>query len=235
MLLVTEQARMSYKGPLPERRGMKKLAIGCLVVFVVVGAAVVGIGYYGYMKVRSTVTQLAELGKIRDIEGEVRVRTFAVPKSGLLTAAQVDRFMQVQTRVREQLGRDMAVFQRNYQSLAEKKEATIADLPALLSAYRDMAAAWMAAKRAQVAALNDAGLSMDEYRWIRNESYRALGIPFADMDFARIAEQVKRNDSMPPVMIGGALTGTGPASNLKLVERFRKQLEDYVPLASFGL
>src|SRR5438093_3664711 len=124
---------------------MKKLAIGCAIVFVVVGAAVVGIGYYGYMKVRSTVTQFAELGKIRDIEGEVRVKTFAVPKSGALTATQVDRFMQVQTRVREQLGKDMAVFQRNYQSLAEKKEATIADLPALLSAYRDMAAAGMAA------------------------------------------------------------------------------------------
>jgi hypothetical protein len=42
---------------------------------------------------------------------------------------------------------------------------------------------------------------------------------------------------MPPaeVTLGGAFTGTGSASNLKLVERFRKPLDDYVPLATFGL
>ena len=58
---------------------MKKLAIGCLVVFVVVGAAVVGIGYYGYLKVKSTVSQLAELGQVSDIERGVRIKTpFAV-------------------------------------------------------------------------------------------------------------------------------------------------------------
>src|SRR5215467_943787 len=71
---------------------MKKLAIGCAIVFLVAGAAVVGVGYYGYMKVRSTVTALAELGQARDIERGVRVQTpFVIPESGELTAAQVDK------------------------------------------------------------------------------------------------------------------------------------------------
>ena len=216
---------------------MKKLAIGCLVVFVVVGVAVAGIGYYGYLKVKDTVSQLAELQKVPEIERGIRVKTpFSVPASGELTTAQVDRFMTVTTRVRERLGRDMAAFERNYKTLAAKKNFTAADMPALLSAYRDMATGWLDAKRAQVDALNEVGLSLDEYRWIRSEAYRALGVPFADIDFGRIAEQA-RDAGQPSasVLVGGAFTGPGPASNLKLVERYRKQLEDYVPLASFGL
>jgi hypothetical protein len=216
---------------------MKKLAIGCLVVFVVVGIAVVGIGYYGYMKVKDTVSQLAELQKVPEIERGIRVKTpFSVPASGELTPAQVDRFMTVTTRVRERLGQDIAAFERNYKTLTAKKDFTAADMPALLSAYRDMAAGWLNAKRTQVDALNEAGLSLDEYRWIRSETYRALGVPLVDVDFARIAEQARRGgEPSASMMVGGAFSGPGPAANLKLVERYRKQLEDYLPLASFGL
>jgi hypothetical protein len=216
---------------------MKKLAIGCLVVFVVVGIAVAGIGYYAYSKVKDSVAQLAELQKVPEIERGIRVKTpFSVPASGELTATQVDRFMTVTTKVRERLGQDMAAFERNYKTLAAKKDFTPADMPALLAAYRDMATGWLNAKRAQVDALNDAGLSLEEYRWIRSESYRALGVPLVDVDFGRIAEQAK-NGGQPTasMMVGGAFSGPGPASNLKLVERYRKQLEDYMPLASFGL
>jgi len=215
---------------------MKKLAIGCLVVVVVAGAAIVGIGYYGYLKVKSTVSQLAELGQVVDIERGVRIKTpFTAPESHLLTAAQVERLLQVQTRVRERLGANAATIERNYKSLLDKNQHDIRDMPALLSAYRDMARALIDAKRAQVEALNDVGLSLDEYRWIRSEAYRALGVPFVDMDFAQIVERARTGGDPGTVTLGGAFTGTGPASNLKLVEKFRKPLEDYMPLATFGL
>jgi hypothetical protein len=217
---------------------MKKLAIGCAILFVVAGAAVVGVGYYGYLKVKSAVTQLAELGQVHDIERGVKVQTaFVVPSSGELTAAQVDKLMKVTTRVRERLDQDMAVFQRTYKTLAQKKDATAADLPELMSAYRDLAKDWLNAKRAQVDALNEVGLSLDEYRWIRSAAYGALDIPFMVVDFGQIAESVKQAGGQVKtnVLVGGAFAGKGPASNLKLVEKYRKQLEDYVPLASFGL
>jgi len=217
---------------------MKKLAIGCGIVVLLIGAAIVGVGYYGYMKVKSTVTQLAELGQVRDIERGVKVQTaFVVPASGELTAAQVDKLLKVTTHVRDRLNADLTTFQRTYKSLADKKEATAADLPALLSAYRDLAKDWLNAKRAQVEALNEVGLSLDEYRWIRSSAYAALDIPFMDVDFGRIAEQVKNAGGQvnATVLVGGAFSGKGPASNLKLVEKYRKQLEDYIPLASFGL
>ena len=215
---------------------MKKLAIGCGLVALVLAVVAIGVGYYGYMKVRSTVAQVAELGKIPDLEREVRNKTpFTAPASGELTPDEVERFVQVQKRVRERLGQEAAAFERNYKQLEDKKDATIADLPTLLAAYRDMATAWMEAKRTQVQALNDVGLSLEEYRWIRNSAYQALGVPFVDMDFGRIAANMKNGMKEPAGRIEGAFTGTGPAANLKLVEPYRKMLEDNVALASFGL
>ena len=49
---------------------MKKLAIGCGTVVLVLGVLVVGVGYYGFLKLRSTVTQFAELGRVPEIERE---------------------------------------------------------------------------------------------------------------------------------------------------------------------
>lgn len=215
---------------------MKKLAIGCLVVFVVLCAGAVGVGYYAYFKVRSFATQVAELGKIPQIEADIHNKTpFAPPASGELTEAQLERFMKVQAAVKDRLGKNLEALQRNYKSLADKKDANITDLPQLLSAYRDMAASWMDAKRTQVAALNDAGLSLEEYRWIRDETYVSLGVPFVSIDFARIAEEVKAGRTTGEAVLSNSATGPLSPANAKLVEKFRKELTDNLPLATFGL
>jgi hypothetical protein len=70
-------------------------------------------------------------------------------------------------------------------------------LPELISAYRDLAAAYVDAKRAQVDALNLAGLSLDEYRWTRSRAYAALGMQLMDVDVSRIVEDVKAGRPPP--------------------------------------
>jgi hypothetical protein len=215
---------------------MKKLAIGCAIVLVIGIIAVAGIGYYGYTKAKGMMAKLQELGQVADLEREVKNKSpFAVPDSRELTAAQLDRLVQVQTRVRERLGASGAAIERNYKSLIDKKEATVTDLPALLSAYGDMARALVDAKRAQVEALNDLNVSLEEYRWVRTESYRALGVPFVDMDVSRIMERSKSGGDPGVVSLDGAVGDKGPESNVKLVEKYRKQLEEYMALATFGL
>ena len=216
---------------------MKKLAIGCGVVVLVLGVSAIGVGVYVGMKVKATLTQFAALNAVPDIEREVRVRApFTPPGTGELTASQVDHFLQIQKRVRDRLGENAAKFERTYQSLAQKKQATAADFPALLSAYGDLAAMFVDAKRTQVAALNDAGLSLDEYRWIRSAAYQAIGAPYVDVDFARIAIDAKNGrQSQMPGSFEGAFKGAAPPANVTLVEKFRKRLEDNLALASFGL
>src|SRR5262249_45629844 len=215
---------------------MKKLAIGCAVVLVVVGAAAVGVTYYGYLKVKSMATQFAELGQVADLESHVKIKTpFTAPESGELTATQVDRLIQVQTRVRQSLGTEFAAIERNYQTLLNKKQADVTDLPALVGAYKDMAHALVDAKKAQVDALNDLGMSIGEYRWIRAETYHSLGTPFVDLDFAQLAERQRNGQTAGTLSLNANMTGAPPTANAKLVEKYRKQLEDYMPLASFGL
>jgi hypothetical protein len=217
---------------------MKKLAIGCAVVLVLFGIAAAGVTYYIYRQARSMVAQFAELSQVPEIERSVKVRgTFTPPSSGELTQNQLDKLLRIQTSVRERLGARAAEMEQKYKSLSDKKEATVADLPTLIAAYRDLAAGWMDAKRAQVVALNEAGLSLDEYRWIREQAYRALGMPYMDFDVGKFADAVRSGHNMnnEPPPLRGSLGPSGPEANRKLIEKVKKQLEDNVALASFGL
>jgi hypothetical protein len=216
---------------------MKKTAIGCLAALVVVGVAA-GIGsYYVYRQVRSTVTQFAEIGSAAEIENGIRNQDpFSPPASGELTRAQVEQLVQVQSRVRTRLGERFAEMEARYKALADKTEPTAVDLPELIAAYRDLAASWVEGKRAQVDALNAAGLSLLEYRWVRGQAYQALGIPVVEIDVARIIEDVKSGQTgTQPGTVGGSLGPGGPEANRTLVEPYRKQLESSVALATLGL
>jgi hypothetical protein len=217
---------------------MKKLAIGCGLVLVILMIAGAGVGFYVYRKAQALYVQVAQLGQVPEIERSVKVHgAYAPPASGELTKAQIDHLIAVQNAVRQKLGQQFAVMEQKYKALTEKKEATIVDTPTLLAAYRDLAAAWLDAKRAQVAALNQAGLSLEEYRWIRERAYRAVGVPFVDLDVSKIVDQIRSgaSASVEPGRIGGSFGPGGPDANRTLVEPFKKQLENNLPLASFGL
>lgn len=217
---------------------MKKVAIGCLGVLVLCGIVAAGAAYYVYRQAKGAIATFAELGQIPDIERGLRVRgDFTPPVSGELTEKQLEQLLQVQTKVRERIGARFAEFQTRYKALSEKEKANVTDLPALIGAYRDIAAGWLDAKRGQVDALNEVGLSLEEYRWVREQVYQAVGIPFVDFDLGAIAEDIRKGASTPAErgQLRGSMGPAGPEFNQKLVERFKKQLEDNVALASFGL
>ncbi len=216
---------------------MKKLAIGCLGVVVICCLIFGGLAYYAYRQVRSSVTQLAEFAKAEEIERDVRVReAYTAPANEELTQAQLDRYMRVQNAIRQRIGERFADFERRYKDLAEKKNASFSDLPDLLRAYGEIASGWAEAKRSQVAALNEVEMSLSEYRWIRDQVYRALGMAFVDLDFAKFAEAARSGVApSQPGQLRGAVEPAGPEINRKLIEPYKKELEQYLALASFGL
>lgn len=216
---------------------MKKLAIGCGIVVLVVGVAAAGVSYYLYRQVASTFTQFAELAEVPNIERSIRNRApFTPPANEELTDAQIEKFVQIQGDVRRRIGDRMKEFESKYKALAEKDTADITDAPMLLRAYADLAKTWLDAKRSQVDALNTAGLSLDEYRWIRHQAYRALGMAFVDLDFAKIVEEAKSGVASESAgQLLGAMGPDGPEANRARIEKFKKQLEENIALASFGL
>src|SRR5690606_29049623 len=179
----------------------------------------------------------AELRQVPDIERSIQNRSpFTPPASEELTDAQIEKLLQVQADVRKRIGERMKEFEEKYKVLAGKEDASITDAPALLQAYADLAKVWLDAKRGQVDALNSAGLSLEEYRWIRHQAYRALGMPFVDLDFAKIVEETQNGGmSDSPGRLLGAIAPEGPEANRTRIEKFRKQLEANLPLATFGL
>jgi hypothetical protein len=215
---------------------MKKLAIGCAVLLLVgmVGAA--GASYYTYRKVSSTFAGFAELGSLPEIERSVRnQRAYQPPAGGEPSAAQVERLLEVQGAVRTRLGVRAEEIEHHYQRLIAKDRATVVDVPELLSAYRDLAGAYMDGKRAQVEALNRAGLSLDEYRWIRSRAYGALGMSLLDVDVARIIEDVKAGRRPATPAVGTVVPSSASPELRARVEPHRKALEASIGLAFFGL
>ena len=216
---------------------MKKFAIGCGIALLLVCIGAAGAAYYLYNRVASTLTQFAELGQVPELERSVHNKSaFVPPASEELTDSQIEKLLKIQADVRSRIGERMAAFETKYKSLAEKEKATVTDVPALLSAYRDLAATWMDAKRSQIEALNAAELSLEEYRWIRDQAYRAIGVAYVDLDIAKIIDEAKRGvTSQEPGRLRGALEPAGPESNRTRLEKFKQQLQQNVALASFGL
>ena len=215
---------------------MKKLAIGCAVLLLVgmVGAA--GASYYAYHKVSSAFTQFAELGSLPEIERSVKnQRPYEPPATGEPSAAQIEHLLEVQAAVRARLGAKADEIEHRYRRLLAKDSATVVDLPELVSAYRDLAGAYVDAKRAQVDALNRAGFSLGEYRWTRSRAYAALGMPLLDVAGSQILAAVKagRQPATPASQLTAGTSGS-PAL-LRRVEPHRKALEANVGLAFFGL
>jgi hypothetical protein len=215
---------------------MKKLAIGCAVLLLIgfVGAA--GTSYYAYHKVTSAFKGFAELGTLPDLEKSVRKRgPYTPPPSGEPSPQQIDRLLQVQQAVRTRLGVRAEEIERRYHKLLAKDSATVVDAPELISAYRDLAVAYVDAKRAQVDALNGAGLSLEEYRWTRSQVYGALGMPIMDLDVVRMIDDVKQGRQPEAPTYQMTVGPTGSPVVQKLVEPHRKALEANAGLAFFGL
>jgi hypothetical protein len=220
---------------------MKKLAIGCGVVAVILLVCGAIATYFVVNKVQSTLKDFAAFGEIPAIERQVRKQeAFTPPPSGELTEAQMTRYLEVQRHERGLLGTRVDEFNKQYGELAkrmDKDQGTVLDAPTVIAAYRDLARAYVDAKRAQVEALNAQGFSLDEYQWVRRQAYAAVGMPVADFDLAQFIDDMQAGK--PPESVGPPIAGSfgpsGPEANKTLVAPHKKALEDNAALSFFGL
>jgi len=221
---------------------MKKLAIGCGVVLVVLLVCAAAATYFVVNKVQSTVAEFAALGEVPAIERRVQnTATFGPPVSGELTEAQVARYVKVQQQMRTLLGSRLDEFRAKYAELSkrmDKGQGTVFDATSVIGAYKDLARTYVEAKKAQVEALNASNFSLSEYRWVRQQAYAAIGMPVMDVDASKIIEDVTSgNTPQEPQTphLGGAIGPSGPDVNKTLVAPHKKLLEDNAALSFFGL
>jgi hypothetical protein len=212
---------------------MKKLAIGCgLIVVVLAIGATIGV-YWVASKAKSYVGQLtayAELDK-----GVTRTAAFSPPGNGELTEEMLKRFAAVQDSMHARLGARVEEiknredeFMRREQ--AEHRKATPAENFTVIT---DLMTFIVEAKNAWVDALNQQHFSIDEYYWVRGRVYTAAGLNIMELSLRNMQQAMKEGGNV----VRPIESTSDPASqhDKALVAPYLPKLEDWAVFAFFGL
>jgi hypothetical protein len=218
---------------------MKKILAGCLIVLVIaiIGFAVAG--YYAYRLAQPMIQSTGEfLDRARELSrlgDRVANRSrYVPPDDGGLTEAQLERFLAVQTRVRDELGARWAEIEKKSAEIREKtkdgRELTFSEFTTVFS---DLANIYMDARREQVNALNVHKFSDSEYWWVRMRVYEAAGMEITSgIDMSKL-EQMAKDNGMP-IKLENARPNV-PEANIKLVRPHLPKLKESFHLAVLGL
>lgn len=218
---------------------MKKGLLGCLVLFLIIA---IGGGYaayrFLYLPGKAYVQSLAQLKVVPELDAKiVNQQPFTPPADQVLSASQVQRFVGTQQAVRAQLGTRVKDLEAKYRMLGEalKDSGKQPSLTETFGALKDLAGLYVDAKKAQVDALNAAGLSLAEYEWTRARVYEASGLPL-DTTFQQIIRDASAGRTPDSTTIEKPEAAPAvPAANQKLVEPHTKELAEGAALAFFGL
>ena len=221
---------------------MKKLLVGCLVI-VALGAIAVATGSYFLYRAATPYIEdarnyLRGLSELSDLEKNITNRTpYSPPSSGELSETQVQRFTRVQDHVRTTLGQRMKEFEEKYQHLKTDNPGNRQpSFSEMMSGLRDLASVFTDARRYQVDALNKEGFSQEEYSWVRTRVFEAAGIEVANMiDFGQLERAVREGTGMEDFTAPRIPTRDVPEKNRALVKPYLKQMDEWLPLAFFGL
>lgn len=225
---------------------MTQFMAGCLSGLLLLGAVAGVTGYLAWNYVEPIVTTVSDmkagverLGDAVDIDRElVHTDPFEPPSSGELTANQLARFITVQEAVRTALGTPGEAFAARYRELTRRapdEPARVPSLSELLDGVTGLSDLYLDAWRAQVAAMNAAGFSRDEFSWVRLRVYQAAGLDavrYDARDLERRLERVARDTSLkvPEVTLPDA-----PAANRLLVKPHLEIIRSWLGMAFFGL
>jgi hypothetical protein len=205
---------------------MPKPLLGCLMAAALL---VVGGRVAGYFLVFKPAYQFAsDVGRFTSefvaLNDEIeRDQRYQPPLEGMLSPQQLERYLAVQRDIRAgmqgQLDQLTGRFERVNSELERKERDT--NILDMITAYRDLGDLILAAKQQQVQAINAHGFSLQEYLYIRNISFRALG---EDIAVAAFGQQ-----GAPPMV------RELPEDVVELVRAHREELMKSYPLAWFGL
>lgn len=222
---------------------MKKILAGCLIVLVIAAIGVAVAGYYAYRAMKPVIDNASSyLDKAREVTrlGEdIRIKTrFEAPANDELTASQVERFIAVQTRVRDELGDKWAEIEKTSADIKARTDTNAKDwtLIEFTSVFSEIANIWLDGRRAQVKALNIQRFSESEYQWVRRRVYEAAGVNLAgNMDLSKIEALARDNASRNGVNLKPMDLPKIPEKNIALVKPHAAKVREWIPMAVLGL
>lgn len=224
---------MSGAAPTPAAGPRNRWVFGCLGVVLVLVLAVGGAAWWYVVRpLQQMASVIEQVATIERLDERVADRSpYVPPEDGELAEAQLERYVAVLESVRADLDQNLSQLQERYDDL-DGRAPELTDIPRLAGAYLDLFRMLVAAKEAQVEALNAHGFSLQEYQWVRTQVLGSLGIAGAGYDLASFAQAF--TDGRDPTAAAPAPASV-PAANRELVERFTERLDEVAVLALFGL
>ena len=204
---------------------------GCFGFLVAMGIAGWAAWVFLIQPAQSLVNQFQQvIGLERTIQNQ---QPYTAPASKQLTQAQVQRFVQVQSEVKRELGQRYQRIEARLNQLANQQVGQLSlDYRTALDLFTDSGTLIVDAKKIQVAAVNRARFSAEEYTWVRNQAYAALGYGIPTINPQEVLRQIANRDFNTTVTLPKP---DAPAANVRLVEPFRNELVSYYPFTWFGL
>jgi hypothetical protein len=205
---------------------MPKFLVGCLVVLAVL---VIGGGTAGYFLVIKPAWNFAsEMGEFateyQSLNAEVeRTGPYSPGADAKLAPEQFDRFLAAQSEMRAGMEQRLAELEEKWQAMKADMEqgGGNVNIVEMVTAYRDLGGLLLEAKRNQVQALNRHQFSLQEWAWVRNRAYRALGEEVAVASFGEQAP--------------AQFTRQVSDEEIEMVSEHREELMQGYALAWFGL
>ena len=173
---------------------MKKFAIGCLVVFVLV----IGIGgFFAYryvikpsMDVYQGVQQLTDLNELND--SILNQNIFNIPTNNELTETQVADYVGILRFMREDLRDEYETLKTEFTSLDNISGNIFGNIQNITAMSQDLIGTVKEAKLSEIKAINEANYSFEEYTWVRERVLEAAGLgasSFGIDQLTQLAEQ----------------------------------------------
>jgi len=217
--------------PTPRGRGCAPWLIGCGVTLALVLAIGGGAAWWFVGRpVMQVFSAIQDVQSVESLDARIRDRSpFTPPADGLLSDAQVQRFLNVQRSMGEAVSGRIAQLEARFEEI-DGREFRWTDALQLAGVYTDLFRGLVETKESQVAALNAEGFSAAEYAWVRLEVLRAAGID-APVDVGAFVGAMTGDEGARPTPRSAA----APQANRDLVERYREALDEYVILAVIGL
>jgi hypothetical protein len=217
----------------------RNVVLGCLGVAVVVILVAGTLFYLNVIRpTRAIMPDLQQLGELQAMNAEIESKEpFTPTDDQSLTSNELDRFVHVQTDMKDSLGADFAPLDakaHRVRSLEEGDKKVRVGLRDAIRSFQGLGPLMIRAKHAQVAALNDEGFSYGEYRWVRERFYRALGYKDVGLyleDFARNLGKGK----MPAPPAAADTIGVIPPGDREMVSAYADSVKAWYPFLVFGL
>lgn len=215
----------------------KKIALGCLGIGLIV---IVGGGYFAYSTfVKPLMGSVSVLQDIHEKNSKIENKsTYTIPVDREITENQVERFVDVQKDIRSGLENRFTEFQEKYDELSAELENREPTLNEITGAYADLIELYADAKQIQVDALNDAGFSLEEYRYVQQSFYQAMGVELFSYNIDQMAEAASSGNidmDMKQYQNLQEQIDEVPEKNRELVNQYTEDAEDWLVFAWWGL